>query len=131
MIRARRGAAAIEFGLTLPILTLFVLAVIEYGWLFSQQTAVLYAVRDGTRVAVTFSADDAESEAVDHVERVLAGFGVDCGQVTCQTFTTLAGGAGSRTLRVLTSLPYDALTGMVPVPSTLSAEMTMMMEDQD
>lgn len=127
----RRGASAIEFGLTLPILTLFLLAIIEYGWLFSQQTAVLYAVRDGTRVGVTFPLDEVELEAVDHVEQVLAGFGVDCAQVNCQTYTTIAGAAGSRTMRVFTTLPYDSLTGMVPVPGTLSAEMTMMLEDQD
>ena len=75
--RFRKGASAVEFALTLPVLTTLFAAIMEYGWLFWQQQAVLSAVRDGVRVGVaTSQADDPESVAELRAEASSEGFGM-------------------------------------------------------
>lgn len=50
---SRKGAAIIEFGLSLPVIIALLLGVIDYGWYFFQQGAALNAVKDACRVGVS------------------------------------------------------------------------------
>ncbi len=140
----RRGASAIEFALTLPLLAFFLMAVIEYGWYFWQLIAMTNAVRDALRVAVIFPVDgtatdpyaDPVSEAETRVQTLLASFGIDpatSGSAECkiEAVPNDSGGAGTWTLTLRACLEYEPLTlNLVPVPDTIAAEMTMLLEDQ-
>lgn len=44
-----RGAAAVEFALILPLLLLLLFAIIDFGWVLSQQLAVTAGAREGAR----------------------------------------------------------------------------------
>ena len=50
--RDRRGAAAIEFGLLVPLFMLFLLGVVEFGRVLAQSNAVTKGVRAGVALAV-------------------------------------------------------------------------------
>ena len=56
----RRGAAAVEAALVMPIMLLVTLGAIKYGWLFLRAQQVTTAARYGARVAVR--ADAGESD---------------------------------------------------------------------
>lgn len=140
----RRGASAIEFALTLPLLAFFLMAVIEYGWYFWQLIAMTNAVRDALRVAVVFPVDGTSSdpyfepvtEAETRVAELLTNFGIDPatgGSTDCkiEAVPNSAGGAGTWTITLRACLEYESLTlELVPVPETITAEMTMLLEDQ-
>lgn len=49
--RARRGAQAMEFALTLPVLALVASATVDWGWYFHQSMAVTQAAVQGNRAA--------------------------------------------------------------------------------
>jgi Flp pilus assembly protein TadG len=49
--RGRRGAAAVEFALVLPLLLALLFGIIEFGMVFKDQLAILQAAREGSRVA--------------------------------------------------------------------------------
>ena len=53
--RDRRGAAAIEFGLLVPLFMLFLLGAIEFGRVLAQSNAVEKSVRAGVALAVRSS----------------------------------------------------------------------------
>lgn len=133
LTRWREGASAVEFALTLPVLTTLFAAVMEYGWLFWQQQAVLNAVRDGVRVGVaTAQANDPEGVAEARAEQTLIGFGMDCdGQVDCVTTGTLFSVGEYDYLDLELRFAYEPLTGgLLPVPDFVTASIVMCMEDQ-
>jgi len=60
-----RGAAAVEFALVLPILLLLVFGVIEFGRIYSIQSSITAAARNGARVmALTNDPTSASQAAV-------------------------------------------------------------------
>ena len=51
--RSRRGVAAVEFALIMPILAVLSLATIEFGWYFSHKARVVDVARESIRYAAT------------------------------------------------------------------------------
>jgi Flp pilus assembly protein TadG len=132
-MRTRQGASAVEFALTLPVLTTLFAAVMEYGWMFWQQQAILNAVRDGVRVGVaTSQADDPETVAEGRAETSVEGFGLACdGTTDCVTTGTMTDVDGYDYLNLEMRYAYTPLTGgLLPVPDFIVARMVMCMEDQ-
>lgn len=130
--RRRRGGAAIEFALVLPVLLALVFGIIEYGWVFFQQANVLSAAREGARLGVTVdqgSSPDPASTAVTRAQAVLNEYGMDGAGATITA--SYAGTTPQETLTVNVQIPYDPLIGFVPTPPSLQAEMTMLLELQD
>lgn len=100
-----RGASAVELALVLPVLVLLVGAIIDFGFLFSQQTALNTAARDAARSGVT---------------RSFAGDTASCGTVAARARASSGGSAGALGLgdarTVLTVV--NVVSGAVPATTT-------------
>ena len=127
----RRGAAAVEFALVLPLLVTVLFGVIEYGWVFYQNFNVASSVRDGLRVGVTVAlaaSPDPKASAIKKTQDLLTGVGINPASVTINA--TYNGSPPSKTLTLSASMPYKAIIGFVPAPSTIAYSMTMLLELQ-
>lgn len=123
----RRGHAALEFALVLPVLLLLVVAVLDWGGVLAQQTALVQIARDaasmGSRVRpVNGPIAAAQARCLDAL--TYAGFDAGTATVTVQLRQPSAG----QSIEVAVRVPYRALSGLLPVPTTLSATVTMRME---
>jgi len=134
MRHARRGASALEFALTLPILLIIVSAIAAYGWFLAQQTQVLQAVGDGARLAATVARDAAtgpEDAAVEHTRTVLTGMGIPCSAgEDCELEAEITSSGSLDVITVRASIGYSPVTGLVPNPERIYAETAMALEDQ-
>lgn len=65
---ADRGAAAVEFGLLLPLILLIVLGIIDFGGMLHAQVTLTQAAREGARVAALQDTSDADYDP-DEVRR--------------------------------------------------------------
>jgi Flp pilus assembly protein TadG len=128
----RKGASAIEFALVLPILLTMLLGIMEFSWLFLEQSSVSAAVREGARLGVTYSTAGSTTPASAAVTRTKAALTEAGLNGTAATVTTsYIGTSPSQKLKVVVSVPYTSLTGFFAfVPTNLTASMTMLLEDQ-
>ena len=128
----RRGNAAVEFAMTLPLLLLIVSAILDYGWYLSQAANVMHSVREGARYGATLAQDDSpDSGAVDQTEAALRALGIDCGGLaTCSVNASIGFTGGLNSLEVQAEIAYVPLMGIVPTPSVVQGSMTMALEDQ-
>lgn len=137
--RKRRGAAAIEFALLLPVFIAILFGIIEWSWFFFQQGNVIASVRDALRYAVTLpqtASPAPDQEAETRCATNLRGVGFSTSQVTDANITAVyTGSTPEETLTLRAEVPYRPIIGMnVFFPasiSTVSAEMTMLLELQD
>ncbi|HXI55646.1 MAG TPA: TadE family protein [Polyangia bacterium] len=128
---SRRGAAAVEFALVLPLFAVVLFGMIEYGWFFYQQFGVASAVRDGLRVGATVSQNanpDPKTTAVKRTQTLMAGVGINAASVSINAL--YFGSSPSKTMTLSATMPYKPLIGFVPVPKSISYSMTMMLELQ-
>lgn len=124
----RRGSQAVEFALILPVMLTMLMGVIDYGMYFSQDLAVVTAARDGARDGATATTSPASQASATALSRVRAG-GVAYA-TAAQVTTTLTGTAPNCAVTVAVSIPYQAVTGLVPMPAALRTSATMRLEDQ-
>ncbi|MES2639810.1 MAG: TadE/TadG family type IV pilus assembly protein [Myxococcota bacterium] len=130
----RRGAAALEFALVLPVLLALTVGIIDFGWYFQANGRVVAAVREGTRLGVTYATDDSptpEDAAEARIAAVLTEYNFDA--ASADVVTEYIGTAPDEMLKVTVTLPFDPLIGLVRVvlPVELKASMTMLLEQQD
>jgi Flp pilus assembly protein TadG len=128
----RRGLATVEAAILFPLLILFLLAMVEYGWCFLKYQCINSAAREGVRVAVRDGATDTQWQAA--VTSIMTG----CGKRgTTPTYTvTLSPGVGSATGTQLTctiTVLYPQLNitnapSIFPTPASLTARATMAKE---
>jgi Flp pilus assembly protein TadG len=78
--RPRRGAAAVEFAVILPVLLLFILGIVEIGRLVMVGQLATNGSREGARYAAQGSADSATVEA--YTRQYLAQTGIPSAAVT-------------------------------------------------
>jgi len=132
MRRVRRGNAAVEFALTLPLLLAIVSAILDYGWYLTQSGNVMQAVREGARLGATIDQEDGpDSEAIDHATASLRALGVPCDTATaCNVEATILTVGGLDAITVTAEISYEPLMGIVPTPALLQGSMTMALEDQ-
>jgi Flp pilus assembly protein TadG len=110
--RDDRGAAALEFGLILPILMALVFGIIAFGYMLSFRQALSQAAAEGGRAAAVqvggTSAADRTSAAVAAVNDAIDHYGVEC--TSGGTLVHAGGPSGTCTITIgaCTSGPADA-----------------------
>lgn len=141
-MRARRGIAAIEFALWLPLLILMVAGAVDLGWYLWVHEAAQSAAREGARNAAVLTSSpsgsgpatesDIETEAIAHTGDVLTAAGWTCGAGCVITSTWFEDpGTGWYLLTVAVTLPYEAPIGILPRNArSATAEFTVMTQVQ-
>lgn len=139
---SRRGAAAIEFALWLPVLAVTLSGMLDLGFaLWSRQLAV-NAAREGARAASRVTRDlvsnlppeeaDIEEAGVDQATRVLQAQGTACDvgcTVTAEWFTDMATGYEFVTISI--DFPFTPPIGLLEgLFDNVHAEFTAMTLNQ-
>jgi len=128
---SRRGVAATEFALTLPIFLLLVGGIVDVSWLIITKTSLVQAARDGVRRAVPLPLlDDPTAMAESHAEHVLGDLGVLCDDsVSCEIEANVHESGGLYMLTLSITRDYDPLIGLVELDSRLDSSFTMLLEN--
>lgn len=130
--RARRGASAIEFALTMPAFVLLLALFTDYGWLFFQQANLDNAVHRGCRTgAVTDPLRESPEDAARaSIAADLTLFGVRC-DGGCVTRIETRGAHPSISMFCAIDAPYEPLFGLAATPARIQATTLMRYEWQD
>ena len=70
----RRGTAAVEAALMLPMVMFMTFALLTYGWIFIKSGQITNAARQGARVAARADAEDADVQAI--IDTLMANAGI-------------------------------------------------------
>jgi Flp pilus assembly protein TadG len=126
--KGRRGAAAVEFAVVLPIFIILVFGMIEYGRMVMVQQVITNASREGARRAVL---DGATTSAVQSsVTTYLTNAQISGGSATVSPDPSTANSGDPITVTV--NIPFSSVSWL-PSPmylggKTLSASTTMRRE---
>ncbi len=127
----RRAGAAVEFALTLPVLLLLLAGVVDYGWYFFVQSAVLNAAKDAVRMGVVAEAGEDPGDLAEQVMTdVLEDAGLPC-TGTCTVTGSIAVISGYRLLEVEVIRPFEHIVGLIPTPASNAVSYRMLLEEQD
>ena len=123
--RDRRGAAAIEFGLLVPLFMIFLLGAVEFGRVLTQSNAVEKGVRAGVALAVRSDNPIIAASAQETAIKNLVKYGNPAGtlpylvdgwsdagaDVVIDVVRTYSGGGvtGLDVIRVIATVPYTPL----------------------
>lgn len=128
MRTTRRGAAAMEFALTLPIVLMITLGTVEYSWAFMNRVWLNNAARDAVRSATGVEPAAAPAQAERRARQALDELGVDC-RSGCTVRAEVRNGAYD-VLALRIQMTYPRLSGFVPTPEDIGVEYVMMLEQQ-
>jgi Flp pilus assembly protein TadG len=112
--REERGAAAVEFAMTVPILLLAMLGIIEFGRVLWAQNALHYAVEDAARCASIDTTTCNSTSATQNFAATASGT-----TFAPSVFTVSSQPCGNQ---VSASYPFPFLTSLVSYNLTLSAQ---------
>ena len=126
-----------EAALILPLLLLLVFGVIEYSWMFWKASDISSAARRGARAAIVpavtsvAQVTDPSYSPTPPAIQVLNQSNIPVKSDTVTVPTGVTPGTGNL-VTVVVSVPYSDVTLLglpfLPVPSTLSASVTMVKE---
>lgn len=119
--RKEDGAAAVEFALIVPLLLVFMLAIIDLGWVFNQQLRLTSAAREGARIMAVYHEDSTAATRAQARITAVAGSG------TTVTFPATCGPAPDDQVTVVVAQPMSDLTGWLTAlaPNTLEGRGSM------
>lgn len=129
--RFRQGTAVVEMSIVLLILMLLTLGAIEYGWMFLKQEQITNAARQAARLAAT--PDATNSTVSSEISTLMSGYSLgNSGYSTTFTPSNIATVSTGSTVAVNISVSYSRIGitnfRLLPLPSTLSASVTMIKE---
>lgn len=134
---ARRGVAAIEFGLTLPFLLFVVLGVVELGALMHRAHVMSRVALDACRTASSViegiepTGDQIEDAAIVEARFALQAAGVDCQGQCMVTADWHRVNSKWMMLTVTVDAPYNAVSGYLPmIPRMSHGAFTMVTQQQ-
>jgi len=126
-----KGLAVVEAALILPILLIFLMGLIEYGWLFLKSHQITNTVRQAARVAIR--ADATNTDVIDNtIVPLMTNAGLD-GKYTYQIIPdNVSSAAVGDFITVKITVPYaniDILNILLlPKPDAIGASVTMSKE---
>ncbi len=135
----RRGTAAAEFALVLPLLIVLGLGIAEFGQFVTHLHHLQRAARDGARVGqLTLEGVDPdgtsiEAAAIAQAMDVLDANGVDCSGGGCTVtadWTTLFENDDTHWVVITVQAPYQASTRFIPELATPRARFAMLTQQQ-
>ncbi len=136
--RRRRGTAAVEAAMMLPLIALMTFALIKYGWLYVKVQQINNAARHGARVAAR--ADSVNGDVDAGIEALMdkvwpAGAGDPPADWYVVTFDPVDVDAGAGTIVTITvtvtyaGTPLDIMAmPLVPVPDVIAGTASMARE---
>ena len=124
----KKGAAAVEFELCLPLLLLILFAIIEYGWYFTNQIVLANAVSAGARAGIRAKEWEGENPAIFARRAARDAFWI--GDIPGISVDIVEPSQTSpREIKVrVTSLEYSSITGFLPddlIPEFVKAKAVM------
>ena len=134
----RRGIAAMEFAFWLPVVMTLLGGIVDVGWYLSCYQNIVRAARSGARVGAATLEDNGvvegsqiEAAAISQAELVLDGVGMECTPTNgCDIDAVWDTSSGRAAIVVSVSYPAETLVGIVPVPDPITAQFTMMTQQQ-
>ncbi|MCD5344953.1 TadE/TadG family type IV pilus assembly protein [Agromyces sp. S2-1-8] len=104
--RRERGAAAVEFALVLPLLLIMLFAIIDFGWVLTQQLSVTAAAREGARYYAIHNLEPgAQGVAEDRATELVTG------TLTFSYPSTCSASVDDDELTMVVRTPLTDLTG--------------------
>lgn len=126
---ARRGSAALEFAISLPVLLILVAGIVDFGWWFYREVGIIQIARDAALAgSITKLASDPMGTAQARAQAALTAAGYALGPATVQTRSVAT--ASGTCLEVSLSAPYDHLLSLIPAPDTVQSLTCIRMLDQ-
>jgi hypothetical protein len=130
----RRGAAAIEFALWLPILLMFLSAVVDWGSYMTTRVTVARAVMEGTRTGASVFVP----QTIARTNRIFTDMGINCTNPGCFRVRYCSIGDGAAPCRnppldaivVEARLDFTPFFGFVPTPPRIVERFEMAVESQ-
>lgn len=120
---SRRGATAIEFGFTMPVLFTMAIGTLELGNFLTQQQRVVQATYEATRVA-SIGEDMITDEAIaGRAEQALRNSGVD--PEGLEVGVVWSSDGIDDLVTVSCTLPVEPIVGMIDLPGAHTATFTM------
>ncbi len=137
--KGRRGAAAIEFALVMPVFLLIFAAVVDFGWLFYERTVLDAATTRGCRAGalVDPGEDEADLDAVrtraqEVMEETLLNVGgITCGgDEDCSVSVSTFGSMPGRSMECVVDRRFVPILGLVLDPFVMESTMVVRLEWQ-
>jgi Flp pilus assembly protein TadG len=127
----RRGAAAIETALVLPLVLLVTFGVIEYGWLLLKSQQISNACRHGARIGARYGSSAATITAAVQSSLNTAGLGTSGFTLTLTPSDPMTLASGDA-LTVHLLIPYANVGALglplIPVPTNLQSTVVIARE---
>ena len=124
----KKGVAAVEFALCLPLLLLILFAIMEFGWYFTNQIVLANAVAAGARAGVRAKEWEGENPAAFARRATRDAFWI--GDIPGIYVDIIESSQNSpREIKVrVAALEYSSITGFLPpdlIPEFVKAEAVM------
>jgi Flp pilus assembly protein TadG len=107
--RAERGQALVEFALLFPVMALLFFGIIQMGFLFGGQIALINSVRDATRYASTAAVgSNPTTQVTNAVARAVPGYagGASVSYSYCYYADPVISGVQTYSVRIHLSVTY-------------------------
>ena len=123
LVRERRGAAAAEFALLLPVLALMLCGVFQYGVLIFSYNVMLNTARNGARSLAVGTAT--EADVITKAKANLPSW-IPAGAWTITPQGTATTGSNRVTTRITIPTRYATIMQLAPMPATLDVYVVML-----